>query len=354
METFIAFIIVLGALIFVHELGHFLLAKLLGVGVLKFSLGFGPKLVGAKIGETEYLISALPLGGYVKMVGESPGEDVPSDMEGKSFSKRSAWAKMLIVLAGPLFNIFFAVFLLSSLWVYGVPTLTARIGEVKTDLPAYEAGIREGDIVIAIMGKPITMWEEMARFIHEAEGPISMKLKRGGNIYEVMVTPQSTKAKNIFGEEEEVKVIGISASGETVIVKYDPFTAFWKGTYQSLRLVGFTIVGIKKLIERKVPLGQLGGPILIAQLSGEQVKQGLRNFIFFIALLSVNLGIINLLPIPILDGGHILFFTIELVLRRPLNEKGMEIAQKVGMAVLILIMALAFYNDIIRLVSQWR
>lgn len=352
METLIAFIVVLGVLIFVHELGHFLLAKLLGVGVLKFSLGFGPKLVGKKVGETEYLISAFPLGGYVKMVGEAPGEEVPKGMEEVSFTHKPLWVRALIVFAGPAFNMVFAVLILSTLLIYGVPTLTTRIGEVKEGMPAYKAGIRAGDVVVSVMGKPVERWEELAQAIRNSTGPISMKLKRDGKIYKVRVTPVVSKVKNLFGEEEEVRIIGITSAGEVMVVRHDPFTALYKGTYQSLRLIGLTILGMKKLIEGKVAIKEsLGGPILIAQLAGEQVKHGLSSFIFFIALLSVNLAIINLFPIPVLDGGHLLLFAIEFVLRRPLSEKSLDIAHKIGIVIIALLMVLVFYSDIMRLLE---
>ncbi len=353
METIIAFIIVLGILIFVHELGHFIFAKLLGVGVLKFSLGFGPKILGKKIGETDYMISAFPLGGYVKMVGESPGEEVPEDLEKISFTNKSYLNKMSIVAAGPVFNIFFAVLLLSSLWIYGVPALTTKVGEVKQGLPAYEAGIKEGDRVLSVMDKPVKTWEEMAALIHKSSGPVALKLKRDGEVYEVTVSPQLSKVKNVFGEMEDARIIGVASSGETVIIRHNPITALYMGTSQTARLVELTFIGLGKLIKGKVPLkDSLGGPILIAQLTGEQVKQGMRSLIFFVALLSVNLGIINLFPIPILDGGHLLFFTIERIIRRPLSEKGMEMAQRVGMAILALLMVLVVYNDILRLIHK--
>ncbi len=352
METLVAFIVVLGVLIFVHELGHFLLAKLLGVGVLKFSLGFGPKVIGKRIGETEYLISAFPLGGYVKMVGEAPGEEVPHEMEKVSFTSKPLWMRSLIVFAGPAFNMLFAVLLLSAILVYGVPVLNTKIGEVKEGMPAYQAGIREGDVVVSVMGRPVERWDELARLIRSSEGPISMKLKRGERLYEVRVNPTTSRLKNVFGEEEEVRVIGIAPAGETILVRSDPLTALYKGTVQSFRLIGLTILGIKKMVEGKVALKEsLGGPILIAQLAGEQVKHGLSSFIFFIALLSVNLAIINLFPIPILDGGHLLLFGIEFVLRRPLSERGLDIAQKIGIVIIALLMILVFYNDIMRLIE---
>ncbi len=352
MDTVVAFIVVLGVLIFVHELGHFLLAKLLGVGVLKFSLGFGPKVVGRRIGDTEYLISAIPLGGYVKMVGEAPGEEVPEDLRDRSFTHKPLWVRALIVFAGPAFNMVFAVVLLSALLTYGVPTLTTKIGEVKEDMPAYKAGIREGDVVIAVMGRPVERWDELAQAIRASEGPISMRLRRGDRVYEVEVEPVVSRVKNIFGEEEEVRMIGIASAGEIMLVRHDPLSALYQGLLQSVRLVGLTVIGIKKLIEGKVAIKEsLGGPILIAQLAGEQVRHGLSSFIFFIALLSVNLAIINLLPIPILDGGHLLLFAIEFVMRRPLSERSLEIVHKIGIAIIALLMILVFYTDIMRLIE---
>ena len=353
METLIAFIVVLGVLIFVHELGHFILAKLLGVGVLKFSLGFGPKVIGKRMGETEYLISALPLGGYVKMVGEAPGEEVPEGLEEVSFTHKPLWVRALIVSAGPAFNLIFTVFLLSALLIYGVPTLTTRIGEVKEGLPAYKAGIRAGDVVVSVMGRPVERWDELAQVIRNSTGPISMKLKRDGRIYEVSVTPVVSKVRNLFGEEEEARIIGITSAGEVMLVRHDPFTALYKGTYQSLRLIGLTVMGLKKVIEGKVAIKEsLGGPILIAQLAGQQVRHGLSSFIFFIALLSVNLAIINLFPIPILDGGHLLLFAIEFVMKRPLSERSMDIVHKIGIVIIALLMILVFYSDIMRLIGE--
>ena len=352
ITTILSTIIVLGILVFVHELGHFLLAKRLGVGVLTFSLGFGPKLIGKKIGETQYQISAFPLGGFVKLIGENPEEEVKEEDRARSFSTQPVWKRFLIISAGPFFNFFLAVVLFSAINLLGIPYFPSKIGEVSPGLPAERAGLKKGDIILSIDGEGISKWDELYKTIRNSQGKeLSLKVKRNGDVSEVKVTPQSFKDKNIFGEEIETFKIGIVSPKEVLIEKVNPFVAVGMGFTQTWQGIELTIVSVVKLIQRVIPAKTIGGPILIAQLAGEQARRGLLSLVLFTAILSINLGVINLFPIPILDGGHFLFLGLEAVLRKPISIKKMEIAQQIGLILIILLMLFAFYNDLIRIFS---
>jgi regulator of sigma E protease len=347
----ISFAIVLGILIFVHEFGHFLLAKLMGVGVEKFSLGFGPRIVGKKIGMTEYMISAIPLGGYVKMVGESPEKELDESLLPLSFSHKGLFKRSLIVLAGPVFNLLLSVAIFFVFFqVSGLPIMKPEVGEVQERMPAHESGIRPGDLVLSVDGKPVTRWEEMADLIKQSGGrPLHVEILRGERTVLVKMVPKLLSSRNLFGEQVDKYVIGITASGAVTVLELNIFQSAAQGVLQTWQIAKLTVLAIGKIITGTISAKTLGGPIMIAQLAGQQAEAGIINLIFFIALLSVNLGIINLLPIPVLDGGHLLFFVIEAVARRPLNLKMREVAQQVGIFVLILLMIYVFYNDIARI-----
>jgi len=343
-------IIVLGVLIFFHELGHFLVARLLGVGVEKFSLGFGPKLVGKTIGITEYRISAIPLGGYVKMVGESPDSELdPSDIP-VSFTHKHVFKRILIVAAGPLFNILLALVIFFGIFqISGLLILKPGIGEVKEGTPAYMAGLKKDDLVVSIDGVGISSWEDMANAIMESKGKtLAISVLRGDTILTKDVAPEVKQFKNIFNEDVDRYVIGITASGEVLKKDLNFFQAFSESFIQTYQITALTIKGVVKLFQGTVSPKTLGGPIMIAQMAGQQAKEGVVNFVFFIALISINLAILNFLPIPVLDGGHLLFFFIEAVKGSPVSVKIREISQQAGIFVLILLMIYVFYNDIAR------
>jgi len=350
--TILSTIIVLGILVFVHELGHFLLAKRLGVGILTFSLGFGPKLIGRKIGETQYQISTVPLGGFVKLIGENPEEEVKEEDRARSFSVQPIWKRVLIVSAGPFFNFFLAAALFSSINLFGIPFFPSKVEGVSPGLPAEKAGLKKGDVILSINGEGVSRWDELSKIIRNSKGKdLLIKIKRNGEILEVMITPKLSTQKNLFGEEVHTFIIGITPSDEIVVQKVGPFEAMGKGLSQTWYGIKLTIVSIIKLIQRVIPAKTIGGPILIAQLAGEQARRGLLSLVLFMAILSINLGVINLFPIPILDGGHFLFLGLEAVLRRPISIKKMEIAQQIGLIFIILLMLFAFYNDLIRIFS---
>ncbi|MBW2196818.1 MAG: RIP metalloprotease RseP [Deltaproteobacteria bacterium] len=345
-----ALVIVLGVLIFFHELGHFLVARLLGVGVETFSLGFGPKIISKKIGITDYRISAIPLGGYVKMVGEQPDADLdPADIP-LSFTHKHVFKRILIVAAGPFFNILLALIIFYGIFqISGMLILKPSIGEVNEGTPAYRTGLKKGDLVVSIDGVKISSWEDMAKMITTSKGnTLSISVLRGNSMRILDVTPEPKIFKNIFNEDMERYVIGVTASGDFFTKDLNVFQAFSQSFIQTYQITALTIKGVVKLFQGRVSPKTLGGPIMIAQMAGQEAREGAINLIFFIALISINLAILNFLPIPVLDGGHLLFFFVEAVTGRPVSIKIREIAQQAGIFVLILLMIFVFYNDIAR------
>jgi regulator of sigma E protease len=345
-----ALIVVLGVLIFFHELGHFLVARLFGVGVEKFSLGFGPKLIGRKIGITDYRISAIPLGGYVKMVGEEPGAEIdPADIP-ISFTHKHVFKRILIVAAGPFFNILLAVLIFFTVFqVSGVFVLKPIVGEVKEDSPADKGGLKKDDVIVSIDGAQLSSWEDMAKIITESKGKtLSVSVGRGESELVLNVTPEPKTFKNIFNEDIERYVIGITASGDVFSKELNFIQSLSESIKQTYNITALTIKSVVKMLQGAISPKTLGGPIMIAQMAGQQAREGATNLIFFIALISINLAILNFLPIPVLDGGHLIFFSIEAVTGRPVSIRVREIAQQAGVFVLILLMIYVFYNDITR------
>ncbi len=442
------FLIVLGVLVSFHELGHFLAARWVGVRVLKFSLGFGPKLLGRQVGETEYLVSAVPLGGYVKLFGEDEAEALTPDEQRRSFAHQPLLRKMLIVAAGPGFNFLLAYLIFAGWLSTGAPlfvptfkdltpdieavlpgspadlaglkvgdrvlrvdekdistrselldavsksdgkalTLDIRRGDqvktivvtpgaahvqengkdmlsyhlgieetppvitaVMSGTPAMAAGFKDGDRVVAIEGQAIHTWSQMTGMVKESPNrPLHFQVDRDGRILTLTVTPSAEKAI-VDGKPVEVGKIGISGPGRSVLRTSTPLLAAVDGLRATWGWTELTIVGIYKMIAGEISSKNIGGPLTIANISGEAAAQGMSNVVFLIAILSINLGVLNLLPIPILDGGHLLFFGIEAIQRKPLGERQREIAQQVGLLLLVGIMVFAFWNDIERLISR--
>lgn len=358
MNTMVSFIIVLGLLIFVHELGHFLFAKLFKVKVLKFSLGFGPKIIGRTYGDTEYLISAFPLGGYVKMFGENPDEqDVVTDEQKGSFAHKSVVQRFFIVLAGPIFNLLFALVLFAGLFIaMGVPDSrdTTTIGQVSEKSPAAEAGLMAGDTIEQINGQPISGWLDILNTVKDSGGKaLTLQVKRGTEQLDLVVTPVVDNVKNVFGEVVEQRyMIGVVKDEALVYERLGIIKSLQAAAAQTWMYISLTVLGFVKIIQQVVPMSELGGPILIAQLAGQQMSAGWIHLVYFMGLLSVNLGILNLLPIPVLDGGHLLFLGIEGVRGKPLSERVQIVAQQVGMVLLGSLMIFVFYNDLFRIFSK--
>jgi regulator of sigma E protease len=350
--TFLSAVILLGIIIFVHELGHFLFAKLLGVRVLKFSLGFGPKLVGRKYGDTEYLISSIPLGGYVKMLGEEHAEELKEEEKPFAYNYQPVWKRFIIVFCGPLFNMIFALVIFFFVFLNGLPILLPEVGEVLNNSPAALSGLAKGDRVIEIEGVSINQWDEMTTVIHKNPGkPLRFKIKRNSDTLNMSIIPEKKSIKNIFGEEKEIGLIGIKPSGSSFTKKEGIVGAVENSIIRTWDISVLTVVSLVKLIQRVIPADTIGGPILILQMAGEQASRGFLSFFLFMAIININLGILNLLPIPILDGGHILFLGIEAIRRKPLNEKIVAITQRIGLAIILTLMVFALYNDIIRLIT---
>jgi len=348
-------VIVLGLLIFVHELGHFAVAKWSGVMVTRFSLGFGPRLFGWRRGETEYAVSVVPLGGYVKMLGEDPEENVPSYEAARAFSMQSLPKRAAIVLAGPGMNLvtaFVAFTLVFALFGAGSPTEAPKIGGVMEAMPAAKAGLGRGDTVLAIDGKNIATWEQLSETVR-ASGGASLRLSvrhASGAVEEVVVTPDQKPDRTPFGEEVgKAYLIGIERFVE--IEPVSVVSAIGLGAYQTYFWIKMTLLSVVKIFQGSVSARDLGGPILIVRAAGQQAELGLEYLIRFLGLISVNLGVLNLLPIPILDGGHLVFFGFEAVRGRPLAIRHREMAQQVGLFLLLALMVFVVYNDISRIVA---
>jgi regulator of sigma E protease len=371
--TIISAIVLLGILIFVHELGHFIFAKLIGVKVLKFSLGFGRQLIGRKIGETEYQIAAFPLGGYVKMFGEEAGEEMhltgeeeeepepvsEEDLK-RSFSAQSVWKRILIVLAGPMFNILltfviFAGFLSADLPVV-IPNLSdisAVVGEVVEGTPADKAGLQPGDIFIEIDGQPIGSWLDLVDIVSKKPGEeLTFRIKRVDRILDVKITPEAVTEEDTEGREITIGRIGIMrAGGEPFFhVESDgPLSNLRGAAWGTWKLSVLVIDVLERLITGNLSFKTMGGPITIVHQSGQVASLGIVPYLFFMAFISTNLGVINLFPIPILDGGHIVFLAYEGIARRPANDRVVGIAQRIGLVFLLMLIVLVTYNDILRL-----
>ncbi|MCF6264987.1 MAG: RIP metalloprotease RseP [Desulfuromusa sp.] len=437
MTTIIAGILMLGILVFIHELGHFIVAKLCGVKVLKFSLGFGPRLASHRRGETEYQICAIPLGGYVQMLGEGSGDqgeqvELSAEEKSRSFAAQSVAKRLAIVLAGPVMNLLLPLLILPISFMVGVqlptyldqpacvgyvvpesnaaaggflagdcviavnqqtvanwneanisfishagknlifqvdrdgkelqleipvdndslqgmqalgllPRQAARIGGLAPDMPAALAGLQEGDLILQIADYPISSWYDLKGIIQKIGNKVvPVQLERAGKLLTVELTP---KQRDGDGEY----LLGIAPAYSSELKRFGFFDALQEGSKRTWELIKLTVVFVQKLFSGSVSTKNIGGPITVIQIAGQAAQTDLAAILSVLAFISIQLGILNLLPIPILDGGHILFYVIELIIRRPVSIRAREMAQQVGMAMLLMLMVLAFYNDIIRL-----
>lgn len=349
------FVVVIGVLIFIHELGHFLLARLFGMGVRVFSLGFGPKLLSFTGGQTEYRVCAVPLGGYVQLVAQDSEDDETTEGFPPEtwFVRRPSWQRMLVVAAGPVFNLVLACALYSGLYyANGRFETPAAVGEVVQTGAAARAGIQTGDVVTAVDGAPILYFRELQAKVEGSGGrPLRLDLRRGQEQLALTVTPDMLGQKNIFGEDVSKPVLGVRSTKESVNIPMGLSQSLREGLAQTWEITAVTGQIFWKLVAGVVPVSTIGGPIMIAELVGKQSEQGLAHLVSLTAMISVNLAILNLLPIPVLDGGHILFFALETVLRRPVPEKIRVLTTKAGFVLLMALMLMATANDILRLIS---
>ncbi len=469
LTSIISAIIILGSLVLIHEAGHFLVAKRCGVRVLRFSIGYPPKLFGIRRGETEYVIGGTPFGGYVRMLGDEIGDELgPSDVqtfltevsrdlttaaeqaaqsdaevrklletgreqagqlarvssgetgpdalfaltealrlspdpevllrkilgreprederdlldevarrkdsgdairflsehrppslarqiEKRSFPTQSLARRFAIVLAGPAANILLAPLLMAIVFIYGVPKLLPVIGKLQKDMPAAKAGLEPGDHIVAINGKPVSSWEDLSAAIKESNGArLQIKLQRKSgaatNTETLTLTPVHVSEPGSMGGPQWV--IGVLPSGDSIIERENPLLAVPHAFVETAKMSVLLVVGIAHIIDGSTPVRQaLGGPIMIAQIAGREARQGLASVLMFTVMLSLELGIINLLPVPMLDGGHLFFFVIEGLRGRPLKVRHREIAQQVGLFLLVMLMAFVIFNDISRIVQ---
>lgn len=485
LTSIISAVIILGTLVLIHEAGHFLVAKRCGVRVLRFSIGYPPKLFGIRRGETEYVIGGTPFGGYVRMLGDeigdelgpsdvqvfltevsrdllqaadkaaaadpelrslleagkeqslkravgdgSPASAVPTDastapadastgidplfavtqalgrspdpeqtlrrilgraprederdlldevqkrgnsaeaikflsehrppsmtrqIEKRSFPTQSLVKRFAIVLAGPAANIALAPVLLAIVFMYGVPTLLPVVGQAQKNMPAAKAGLLEGDHIQAINGVPVHSWDDLSTAIKKSDGtPIQLKLERkagqGSAVESLTITPVHVSEPGSLAGAQWV--IGVLPRGDSTVERENPFIALPHAVRETFRMSGLLVVGIAKIFTGATPVRQaLGGPIMIAQMAGREARQGLASVLMFTVMLSIELGIINLLPVPMLDGGHLFFFAIEGARGRPLKVRHREIAQQVGLFLLVMLMAFVIFNDISRIVQ---
>ena len=447
MTTLVSFVLVIGILILIHEFGHFMVARWCGVGVERFSIGFGPVLVRWRGQETEYCLSAVPMGGYVKMVGEEnplEGGGGPVFDPGKAFAMKPLWARFLIVFAGPGMNFVLAAVIFAIVFAtVGRPVWPALIGRVAEGGPAAAAGLKTGDVVTAVDGRPVSHWEDLERAIAGSEGrALTLAVRRDGRAATATVTPRRTvvrdpifreprdawelgagsqltpqigsvnpgspadkaglragdlvlgvagqpvfspdelmqsiqkragqtfeltverdgaprtlavtatavKEKGPTGQEQEIGRIGVGIVTRVVRYEaYNPVIAVWYGGVRTWDMTVLTAKGLWKIVSRQIDSSNIGGPIQIAAEAGRQAKEGAASLALFTAIISVNLALLNLLPVPMLDGGHLFFFVLEGIMGRPLSLKKREAAQQLGFVLLMLLMVFALYNDLVRI-----
>lgn len=356
MTTILSFLVVIGIIIFVHELGHFLAAKLSGVRVEEFSLGFPPRMIGKKIGETEYQLAWIPLGGYVRMSGmldEGFDENYDRD-DPRGFVAQPLIRKIFIITAGVLMNILLGFFIYTGIiWHEGVSELSGTtVTLVSSDYPAAEAGMQEGDKIFEINGEPIKTWQELTAAIRPRAGlPTMIRWQRGDSTMSAEITPATVPEMNMNTlETDTVGKIGVL--GSIVTEPAGPFSAMKYGSLEVWWVLKLSGKSVYALVTGKAKLKQVLGPIGIAQASGETVRSGFVSFLSFIALISVSIGFLNILPIPMLDGGHLIFIIIEAVIRRRIPDKVKVNLMKIGLAGLLLLITVVSYHDIVRIFSD--
>jgi regulator of sigma E protease len=473
LQSIAAAAVILAVLIVVHEAGHFTMAKRLGVRVIRFSIGYPPKIWGVRRGETEYSIGLTPFGGYVRMLGEEVGEEPRSDelqnyvrelaldvleaaqihgwstsskdpdtdilvlarrlstedgspvqavaatscgtpvaiasaityprrqpvellgrdlspaeaavmgeisaknsvadaqvslgehapkallksFEERSFPTQSLWKRFAIVLAGPAANLIFAPILMTVVFLWGVPMLLPVVGQAKEGLPAHAAGLLTGDRIVSVNGKPVESWNEFSTAVKGGDGaPIKLGIERGSGSsvahQDLTITPRREDQPSVYGNKVPTWIIGVLPRGDEETKRYGPIGAVEHGFTSTIEITETLVIGIWQIVDGSTPVRQaLGGPIMIAQMAGHEAHEGFAAVAMFTVMLSLQLGIINLLPVPLLDGGHLLFFACEGLRGKPLKLRHREMALQVGLLLLVALMAFIIFNDISRIVQ---
>jgi regulator of sigma E protease len=353
------FLGILTVLVFVHEMGHFLVARRNGVRVEVFSIGFGPEIFGwTDRAKTRWKFSLIPLGGYVRMFGDANAASQPSGDQTEltaeeraiSFHCKRLSQRTWIVAAGPLANFLFAVVLLAGLFAtVGQPFTPPVVGDVVPDSAAAEAGILPGDRFVALNGSAIERFEEVQQIIRlNPERQIEIIVQRDGREVVLSAVPKLTEITDNFGNQQKIGLLGVTRSG-VEYATYGPFTAVWRAARETVSLSVGTLQAVGQIIVGARSTDELGGPLRIAQMSGQVTESGIVTVIWFMAVLSINLGLINLFPIPMLDGGHLLFYGIEALRGRPLGEQAQEYGFRIGLALVFSLILFVTWNDLVNL-----
>ncbi|MBI3333550.1 MAG: RIP metalloprotease RseP [Candidatus Omnitrophica bacterium] len=346
MSPWLAFLVTLSLIILVHELGHFFMARAVGVKVERFSLGFGPRLLRFTRGGTEYALSLFPIGGYVKMAGESPEGASNHPWE---YQARPVRERIGIVLAGPLINYALGFLLFAAIFAAGAPFVTAQIGKVLEEYPAAQAGLKGGDRILSVEGKPVESWEEVTEAIRRQTQSVSLTIQRGEESFTQVLQPKVKETTNLLGLKVRVGMIGILPSDEVRIRRYPLPVALWKAGERVWILTSMTLQALWRMATGGLSIREsVTGPIGIFFITSSVAEQGLLSLLQLIAVLSTSLGLFNLLPIPVLDGGHIAFLVLEGIQGRPVSARTQEVMTRLGLGLLTLLLLVVTYNDILR------
>jgi regulator of sigma E protease len=363
----IPFLFGLSVVVFFHELGHFLVARWCGVRVLTFSVGFGPELFGFNDRHgTRWKLSAIPLGGYVKFFGDDNAASVPDEAavarmteaeRRYSFFHQPVGRRAAVVAAGPIANFILAIVIFATIFaIYGRQTTTARVDAVQADSAAAAAGLKPGDVVLAIDGRLVESFSDMQRIVSANAGrTLQLKIDRGGAPITLTATPALKEGKDGFGNNTCQAVLGVSRSmapGDIKTEQVDPVRAVWLGAKETWFIIDRTFSYIGGLFAGRECADQLGGPIRIAQISGQVATLGFMPVLHLAAMLSVSIGLLNLFPVPLLDGGHLLFYMIEAIRGRPLSARSQEIGFRIGFAIVVMLMIFTVFNDTVQLLPR--
>lgn len=349
--SWIVALLVLSALIFFHELGHYAAARFFGVYVEVFSIGFGKKIASFQWLNTRWQISAIPLGGYVKMKGQDDLDPAALSHDNDSYNSKKPWQRIIILLAGPAANFVLAWVFFYAIALGGPQTLSPVIGTVVQASPAETAGLKTQDTILSINGETITTWNELSDIIKTTTAPLTLQIERDGSVRFISVTPRITESKNLFKETIYQPMVGISPAGITHTMELGAFEAFLYACEETYRSSLLIFQSVQKLVTGVVPAQEIGGVVSIVTITADATAYGWMSLFFFAALISVNLGVLNLLPIPALDGGHIMFNLYEMIRRKAPSEEMITRLTIGGWIILLGLMSLGLYNDITRLMQ---
>ncbi len=345
--TWLAVVVTFSIIILVHELGHFLVARRVGVRVERFSLGFGPRLLKVRRGETEYVLSLFPIGGYVKMAGEESDEGAPK--RPWEYRARSVWERMGIVAAGPLVNYAVGFALFALIFLVGAPILTPKVGGILEGYPAASSELKVGDRILSVNNTRVETWEEMTRTIQRQVGTVALTVDRAGSVLSVTIQPSVREVTNLVGSKVRVGMIGITPSDEVQVRRYPLPQALVKAGERVWMLTSVTLQALWRMATGGLSIkDSVTGPIGIFVITSSVAEQGLISLLQLVALLSTSLGLFNLLPLPVLDGGHLAFLLVERLKGTPVSFRAQEMMTRVGLGLLVLLLVVVTVNDLAR------